>query len=204
MLHVLLTGFNLFLTMSGLVSWNICGLRKLARHPGVLSWLCAQKIILLQETLQVTRSFRFPGFARFEVPAVDIRGKASGGLIILIAKDWLGSGKVEVLLESSSLLLLRVSWSNVGMLMGNVYVPIHSENCPSDIYTTTTAQIESVTSLYPNDAAIIGTNTYSVVKSSILFNPFIQLILCLRKMYYLMVSGKTVHPSTSKCLFVKC
>ncbi len=142
--------------MSGFVSWNICGLRKLARHPGVFSWLRAQKIILLQETLQVTRSFRFPGFVRFEVPAVDVRGKASGGLLILLAKDWLGSGKVEILLESSSLLLARVSWGNVGLLVGNVYIPIHSENCPSDIYTTTTAQLESVTSLYPNDGVIIG------------------------------------------------
>jgi hypothetical protein len=142
--------------MSGVISWNICGLRKLARHPGVLSWLMAQKVVLLQETLQVSRTFRFPGFARFEVPAVDVRGKASGGLIVLIAKDWLGNGKVEVLLESSSLLLVRVSWGNVGILLGSVYIPVHSENCPSDIYATTTAQIESIASIYPSDAIIFG------------------------------------------------
>ncbi len=147
--------------MWGFTSWNICGLHKLARHPGVLSWLQSQKVVLLQESLQVTRSFRFPGFARFEVPAVDIRGKASGGLIILLAKDWLSNGKVEILHESSVLLLLRVTWGSVGLLVGNVYVPVHSENCPTDIFATTAARIDSMATSYPNDAVIVGKCAHS-------------------------------------------
>jgi hypothetical protein len=142
--------------MSGVVSWNIGGLRKLARHPGVFSWLCSQKLIILQETLQVSRSFRFPGFARFDISATDVKGKASGGLLILVAKDWLGNGRAEVLHESPSLLLVRVSWGNTGLIVGNIYIPVHSENCPSDIYATTAARVESVTSTYPSDAVIFG------------------------------------------------
>ncbi len=146
--------------MAGVVLWNIGGLRKLARHPGIFAWLRSQKIILLQETLQVSRSFQFPGFARFEVPAVDVRGKASGGLLVLLAKDWLGNGKIDVLYESSSLLLVRVSWDTTSLLLGNVYVPVHSENCPADIYESTLARIESVATTYPNDAVLLGKLTH--------------------------------------------
>jgi exonuclease III len=142
--------------MAGVVSWNIGGLRKLARHPGVFAWLRAQKVILLQETLQVSSTFNFPGFARIEVPAIDVRGKASGGLLILLAKDWLGNGHVHVLYESASLLLLRITWDNVGLLVGNVYIPIQSENCPADIYASTAAKIESVAASYPGDGVIFG------------------------------------------------
>ncbi len=170
--------------MSGIISWNICGLRKLARHPGVLLWLMSQKVIFLQETLQVSCSFRFPGFARFEVPAVDIRGKASGGLLVLIAKDWLGNGKVEVLLESSSLLLVRVSWGNVGTLLGSVYIPVHSENCPTDIYATTTAQIDSIASIYPNDAVLIGNKLFSTLSAQCIYS----------KEYLLLVTFSSINP----------
>jgi hypothetical protein len=142
--------------MWGFLSWNICGLHKLARHPGVFSWLRSQKIVFLQETLQVSRTFRFPGFARFDVAATETRRRESGGIIILLAKDWLGEGKVEVILESSSLLLLRVSWADGGILLGNVYIPVHSETCPMDVYETTLASIDSVTASYPNDGVIIG------------------------------------------------
>jgi hypothetical protein len=142
--------------MWGFTSWNLCGLRKLARHPGVLEWLRSQKVIFIQESLQLSRTFRFPGFARFEVAAVETRRRASGGLIILLAKDWLGNGEVETIHESASMLLVRVKWGPVGLMLGNVYAPIHSDACPTDIYDSIVGHIEAVSSLYPNDSLLIG------------------------------------------------
>jgi hypothetical protein len=143
--------------MWGFTSWNLCGLRKLARHPGVLEWLRSQKVVFIQESLQLSRSFRFPGFARFDLPAVETRRRASGGLVTLLAKDWLGDGEVEVLHESASLLFIRVKWGASGLLLGNIYVPIHGESCPTDIYDSIVARIEAVSSSYPNDSLLLGT-----------------------------------------------
>ncbi len=142
--------------MSGFVSWNVCGLRKLARHPGVFSWLLSQKVILIQESLQVSRTFRFPAFARFDVPAIETGGRASGGLITLISKDWLGDGSAEILHESPSLLLMRISWPEKGILLGNVYVPVHSEACSTGVFQEIVARIESASVSYPNDGIFIG------------------------------------------------
>ncbi len=142
--------------MWGFTSWNICGLRKLARHPGVFAWLRSQKVIFFQESLQLSRSFQFPGFARFDVPAVETRRRASGGLIILLAKDWLGDGVVEVIHESPSMLLIRVKWDTVGLLLGNIYVPIHGDDCATDVYDGIVARIEAVSTSYPNDSLLLG------------------------------------------------
>jgi hypothetical protein len=143
--------------MWGFTSWNLCGLHKLARHPGVLEWLRSQKVIFIQESLQLSRTFRFPGFARFDVAAIETRRRASGGLIILLAKDWLGNGEVETIHESASLLLVRVKWGSVGLMLGNIYAPIHGDSCPTDIYDSIVGHIEAVSSLYPNDSLLIGT-----------------------------------------------
>ncbi len=145
--------------MSGFISSNMCGLRKLARHPGVFSWLRNQKVVLIQELLQVLQSFRFPSVVRFDVPAVKTGGlRASGGLILLISKDWLGNGAAEILHESSSLLLLRISWPDKSILVGNIYVPVHSESCPSGAFQDIVARVESASPSYPNDGIFIGTS----------------------------------------------
>jgi hypothetical protein len=140
----------------GFVSWNICGLRKLVRHQCVFSWLLGLQVIFLQESLQVTRTVNFPGFARFDVPAVVTPRRASGGLVTLISKSWLGNGVAEELVTESFLQIVRVSWSGIGVLLCNVYVPIHSEGCPLDIFTVIASKVSAVTSLYPSDATILG------------------------------------------------
>ncbi len=138
------------------ISWNICGLRKLIRHQGVLSWLLGLQIIFFQETLQVSRTVHFPGFVRFDVPAVETPRRASGGLVTLISKAWLGNGVAEELVTESFLQIVRVSWHGVAILLCNVYVPIHSEGCPMDIFTIISSKFSAVTSLYPSDGVILG------------------------------------------------
>lgn len=137
-------------------SWNLCGVRKLARHQGILAWLLSLQVIFIQESLQVTCSFQFPGFARFDVPAVETRIRASGGLITLINKSWLGNGTITELCASSYLLVHRVAWGGAGVLLGNVYAPIHSEGCPMDILAIIRDEFESISSLYPSDSIILG------------------------------------------------
>ncbi len=144
-------------------SWNVCGLRKLARHPGIFEWLLTLQVVFLQETLQVTRSFGFPGFARFDVPAIDTRGRASGGLVTLIDKRWLGNGRVEILQATCYLLLLRVTWAGAAVLLGNIYMPVHSEGCPTDIFAITVGKIEETAALHPTDAVLIGTSPIRIL-----------------------------------------
>lgn len=138
------------------ISWNVCGLRKLARYPGIFSWLLGIHVVFLQETLQLRRSFSFPGFARFDVLAAETKGRASGGLTTLIRKSWLCDGVVRELASSSHLLALRVTWGNTGLLLFNVYVPVFTEGCPVDIYAIIHAEIESITALYPIDGVLVG------------------------------------------------
>jgi exonuclease III len=145
--------------MSGIwnfASWNICGLRKLARYPGVLAWLLSLQVVFLQESLQITRTFHFPGFARFDVPAVESRRRAVGGLVTLVSKSWLGNGVAEEIVTESFLQVVRISWQGIGILLCNVYVPIHSEGCPLDIFATIDARLTAVTSVHSGDSVLIG------------------------------------------------
>ncbi len=128
----------------GFVSWNICGLRKLIRHQSIFSWLLGLQVIFLQESLQVTRTVQFPGFARFDVPAVVTPRRASGGLVTLISKSWLGNGVAEELVSESFQQIVRVLWHGIGVLLCNVYVPIHSEGCPLDVFATIASKVNSV------------------------------------------------------------
>jgi hypothetical protein len=116
----------------------------------------APQVIFLQETLQLTRTVHFPGFARFDVPAVETPRRASGGLVTLVSKSWLGNGVAEELVSEHFLQIVRISWQGVGILLCNVYVPIHSEGCPMDIFAVISSKVSAATSLYPTDGVLLG------------------------------------------------
>lgn len=114
------------------ISWNVCGLQKLARFPSVLATFLDAHVIFLQETLQVSQSFSFPGFTRFDVPAAETSGRASGGLTILFANSVFSSFSFEVLLSEPFLLLVEASSRNgPTLLFGNIYIPRFSGSSPS-------------------------------------------------------------------------
>lgn len=129
------------------ITWNACGLQKLARFPSVLARISSAHVILLQETLQVSQSFHFNGFTRFDVPAIETLGRASGGLTSIFSNSVFSSSSFEVLHAEPHLLLVEISAPNVpSMLFGNVYIPRFSGASPSiysDIHEAIVAAIDS-------------------------------------------------------------
>lgn len=106
------------------LSWNICGLNKLLRYPVILERIRDFQIIFIQESLQIVQSFAFPGFARYDVPAVPTGGRTSGGLMTLLSNASFLDYGIEVLLAEEFLqLLLCSSSSGFSMILGNVYIP---------------------------------------------------------------------------------
>jgi hypothetical protein len=54
------------------------------------------------------------------------------------------------------MLLVHVRWGTVGLILGNLYVPIHGDSCTTDVYDRIVARIEAVSSTYPNDSLLLG------------------------------------------------
>lgn len=140
-----------------LVCWNICGLSKLHRFPSVFSFLVSSHVLFLQETLQVTQSFQFPGFTRFDVPAIATNGRASGGLCVLFANSAFGSHSFEVLFDEPYLLLIAtVSPSGRTSIFGNVYIPRFSGTSPTIYSDVLEHIIAAVEFLSPASIVIAG------------------------------------------------
>lgn len=107
-----------------ILSWNICGTRKLARYPLIISWLASFSILLFQETLELNSGFNLNGYAKFEVPARATNGRPSGGLATFISTETHGNFLVEVLHSTTWFLFVRIFWEGLteGLLIGNVYI----------------------------------------------------------------------------------
>lgn len=107
-----------------MVSWNVCGTKKLVRFAQIIAWLGTFSLIVLQETLEISPGFHLHGFSKLHVPAIATQGRPSGGLSTFVSNKDFGNYILEVLHSATWLLLVRVSWSAcpTGILVGNVYI----------------------------------------------------------------------------------
>jgi exonuclease III len=118
------------------LSWNICGLQKLARFPSVFATILATHVVFLQETLQVSSTFNFPGFTRFDVPAIESPGRSSGGLATLLANSVFSAASFEVLVAEPFLQLIAVTSPNTAAaLFANIYIPRFSRGTSPQVYS---------------------------------------------------------------------
>jgi hypothetical protein len=139
-------------------SWNLCGLGKLSRWPENASWLLDHDIVMIQESLQVTKTFPMFDFSRYDVHATATSGRARGGLIIALQNRVFHAARVTVLLEEEFMLLLRVEIpsSDLTLVLGNVYAPVHSAGFTPEILRTIGSQLELVSAQHPTASFLIA------------------------------------------------
>jgi exonuclease III len=140
-----------------LVSWNLCGLGKLIRWPASASWLVDHNIILIQESLQVTKSYPFDNVTRFDYPATASAGRARGGLVVALKNEKFGNARSTVLVEEEYLYAVQVviPSSLHSLVVVNVYAPVHSSGFSAHILKTIKTQLELLISQLPPTTDVI-------------------------------------------------
>jgi exonuclease III len=152
-----------------IVSWNLCGLSKLHRWPSTVEWLQDHDIVIIQESLQVTRTFHLNDVTRFDFVASETGGRAQGGLIVALANKVFGATRATTLIEENHMLAVEISTATSQLTIVNVYVPVHSSGFSYEMYSTISVQLETLASLYPTSPIIIAGNFFSqaIVRSQL-------------------------------------
>ena len=132
-----------------LISWNVCGVSKLKRDVRITDKLEEARIILFQEALATGPLKFIKGYSQFVNPALETGGRKSGGLVTLLARDFVGNGTTEVLIDEQSILCILVTWAQAKALVFNIYAPFHSRGNHDEFFTQLTAQIEATIDLHP-------------------------------------------------------
>jgi hypothetical protein len=139
-------------------SWNLCGLGKLSLWPETAGWFLDHDIIMIQESLQVTKTFPMFDFSRYDVHATATSGRARGGLVIALKNRVFHAARVTILLEEEYMLLLcvEIPSSDFVLVLGNVYAPVHTVGFTPEILRTIGSQLELVSAQHPTASLLIA------------------------------------------------
>jgi hypothetical protein len=143
-----------------IVSWNLCGLGKLSQWPDSAKWLLDHDIIMVQESLQVTKTFPMFDVSRYDVHAIATSGRARGGLIVALQNRVFNAARVTVLCEEEYALFLRIEIpaSDFTLVVGNVYAPVHSPGFTPEILRTIGSQLDIISAQHPSASIVIAGN----------------------------------------------
>jgi exonuclease III len=146
------------------VSWNLCGLGKLIWWPASTAWLATHDIILLQETLQVTKSYSFENVTRFDFLATALAGRSRGGLLIALNNEKFRNARISVLLEEEYIYAVQVDIPSTShsLVVVNIYAPVHSTGYSAAILGTIRTHLELIISQLPPSTAVIIAGTGEV------------------------------------------
>lgn len=137
-------------------SWNLCGLKGIEDDGEAFLWLTSHKVIFVEESLHTTVPNLFKNFSVVDYPARVTGGRRSGGLLLLIANDWLKDGVIEVISHERYLVGARVTFQNSSVVFCNIYSPVHSWDCPEHVETLLESRITMLGALYPGDPFVLG------------------------------------------------
>jgi exonuclease III len=141
-----------------IASWNLCGLGKFYRWPDTANWFLSHDIIMIQESLQVTKSFPIIDVSRYDVHALATGGRSRGGLTIALQNRVFNAAQVTVLLQEDYILVLHVviPATSLSLLIANVYAPVHTTGYSPEILKTISAQLDLLSEQHPSATMIIA------------------------------------------------
>ena len=139
-----------------LACWNLCGLSKIEDNAEVYAWLMAHKVIFIEESVHIAVPSLFKNFTVHEFPARVTGGRRSGGLILLIANEWLRDAEIEEVSHERYVISGRISFDNLSVVLCNVYAPVQSDDCPEHIDVLMESRLATIAQRYAGDTIIIG------------------------------------------------
>jgi hypothetical protein len=115
---------------------------------------------MVQESLQVTKTFPMFDVSRYDVHAIATSGRARGGLIVALQNRVFNAARVTVLCEEEYALFLRIEIpsSDFTLVVGNVYAPVHSPGFTSEILRTIGSQLDLISAQHPSASIVIAGN----------------------------------------------
>ncbi len=144
--------------MFSAIFWNIYGLERVPSDRDVQAWINNCSILAVQETLQHRGTTPLAEKTPFihRAKKAPKRGRPSGGLATYFDNGLFGAAEFTKLCDESHFLCIRVVLPGWAFIIGNVYLPLHSDGVHDDFVEFFEAQLQSIVEQFPSDPFLVG------------------------------------------------